>query len=108
MYIQQVYAIVHRYVLIVYGQLYARYSSRQAVLLQIALVWLVSFLTVLPGIFGWQAVVGYSDQVSRCNYLRQESEWTLALIFSIGFVFPCAIMCFCYVTNCHVAVETIP
>ena len=70
---------INRYVLIVHPHLYARISSGMAIAVQLFVIWMVSFFTVLPGIFGWQAVVGYSDQVGRCNYLRSESRITLSI-----------------------------
>ena len=49
--------------LIVHRSLYALFSTRRAVCAQVALVWLIAFLTVLPGFLGHGAKVGFTDKV---------------------------------------------
>ena len=88
---------LNRYVLIVLPHLYQSIACKRAIACQIAFIWLLSFLTVLPGILGWNAVVEYSDQIGRCNYVRSESKLSLYFIFGIGFFLPCIMMAFAYI-----------
>lgn len=98
---------VNRYVLIVHPSTFRCVSSRAAIAVQVAGVWAVAFVTVLPAIFGeLNAVVGYSDQLGRCNYLRTESRSALTAIFCVGFLSPCAVMIFCYVVIWKTAIRS--
>lgn len=83
---------------------YPALASRPAVLAQIGVAWTAALAVVLPGAaFGWNAVVEYSDQVGRCNYVRSASRLTLYLVFGAGFVGPCTVMLCCYVVIWNVA-----
>jgi hypothetical protein len=88
-----------RYHVIVRPRFYARWmSSGRAVVLQLIAIWITSAAIVLPGVVGLLPVrIGYSDQLSRCNYVRAQSKEALGLVFGAGFIIPCGVMCYFYV-----------
>ena len=87
---------INRYFLIVQTSLYPKVSGIAVLALQVVCVWAVSLVAVLPGAFGWHAVVEYTDQIGRCTYVRSESKDSLYMVFCLGFIFPCLVMCVCY------------
>lgn len=97
---------INRYFLIVHPRRFQDVSSRSAIACQVACVWVIAFVIVLPGILGLDAAVGYSEQLGRCNYLRSESRITLSVIFCVGFILPCAIMGYCYVVIWRTAISS--
>ena len=52
--------------------------------------------SVFPGALGWHAEVRYTDQISRCTYVRSKSRESLDIVFSLGFVLPCLVVMVCY------------
>ena len=87
---------INRYFLIVQTSLYPKVSGIAVLALQVVCVWAVSLVAVLPGALGWHAVVEYTDQIGRCTYVRSESKDSLYMVFCLGFIFPCLVMCVCY------------
>jgi len=68
-----------------------------AVVSQIVFVWLAAAAIVLPGIVGLlPVVIGWSDQLSRCNFDRATSYGALSVVFCAGFIVPCVVIGYCY------------
>lgn len=84
--------------MIVHPRFYDRWlSSAVAVVSQIVLVWVVAASLVLPGVLGLLPIsIGWSDQLSRCNYDRAASKGQLSVVFFVGFIVPCVVMGYCY------------
>ncbi|ESN94572.1 hypothetical protein HELRODRAFT_122869, partial [Helobdella robusta] len=87
---------INRYFLVVHMSIYPRVSRIRILILQIVIVWLISIASVIPGAVGWHAVVRYTDQISRCTYVRSESKESLDIVFSMGFVLPSFVVFICY------------
>ena len=87
-----------RYHVIVHPRFYDRWlSSAVAVASQIVFAWVVAVALVLPGVVGVLPItIGWSDQLSRCNYDRVASYGALSVVFCVGFIVPCVVMGYCY------------
>lgn len=87
---------INRYILVVHLPLYPTFSKPPVLAIQIAIIWLVSMASVFPGALGWHAKVDYTDQISRCTYVRSQSRESLDIVFCMGFVLPCLVVMVCY------------
>ena len=87
-----------RYHVIVHPRFYDRWlSSSAAVVSQIVFAWVAAVALVLPGVIGvLPTTIGWSDQLSRCNYDRAASYGALTVIFCAGFIVPCIVIAYCY------------
>ena len=87
---------INRYILVVHPAMYPKLSNSVFLLMQIIIIWFFSIATVFPGALGWHAEVRYTDQISRCTYVRARSRESLDIVFSLGFVLPCLVVMVCY------------
>ena len=87
---------LNRYMLIVHPQKKYIMLGKKTVVVKMVVIWIVCFLIVLPGMLGHWAKIGYTHQTGRCNYLRTASRATLEIVFIVGFIFPYAVMIYCY------------
>ncbi|XP_061395384.1 protein trapped in endoderm-1-like [Musca vetustissima] len=83
---------INRYILIGCHSIYARLYKRQWIVLQLACVWFVSFLLLLPPYLGIWGEMGLDEVTFSCTILKKNGRSIKKPLFLLGFLLPCLVI----------------
>ncbi|XP_017785467.1 PREDICTED: protein trapped in endoderm-1 [Nicrophorus vespilloides] len=83
---------INRYVLISCNQYYSRLYSKISIYAQLAFIWTISFVILLPPLLGVWGDLGLNKTTFSCTILKNENGSPKDAIFIVGFVLPCVVI----------------
>ncbi|XP_075155460.1 trapped in endoderm 1 [Haematobia irritans] len=83
---------INRYILIGCPTLYVRLYKSKWIVSQIAFVWIVSFLLLLPPVLGLWGEMGLDEKTFSCTILKKNGRSIKKTLFLIGFLLPCIVI----------------
>ncbi|XP_073844050.1 trapped in endoderm 1 [Musca autumnalis] len=83
---------INRYILIGCHNIYARLYRKQWIVLQLACVWLVSFMLLLPPYLGIWGEMGLDEVTFSCTILKKNGRSIKKPLFLLGFLLPCLVI----------------
>ncbi|XP_005185041.1 protein trapped in endoderm-1-like [Musca domestica] len=83
---------INRYILIGCHNIYGRLYRRQWIIVQLACVWFVSFLLLLPPYLGVWGEMGLDEVTFSCTILKKNGRSIKKPLFLLGFLLPCLVI----------------
>ncbi|XP_059223902.1 protein trapped in endoderm-1 isoform X2 [Stomoxys calcitrans] len=83
---------INRYILIACHNIYIQLYRRKWIICQLAFVWIVSFLLLLPPLLGIWGEMGLDEKTFSCTILKKNGKSIKKALFLTGFLLPCFVI----------------
>ena len=96
---------INKCIQICYSHIYAKVFTKWKTSVMCLIIWLCSFIAVLPTFTGWGAV-GWDDKLFHCTYIRTADYSYTAVIVGSGVVIPSVMTAICYIKIYHTVIKS--